>query len=227
METNLATQLEPATDDRRLAIQRHGKSLAEKARDFKITDHLSYQAACGILVEIKTRIGEAKDFCRPNIQRWHAGWKGALEDEKVLISPYEEAEKIFKPLIATYTEEQERRRLDIEAKAQAEANRQAEERQISQAAAAETAGHKELANAILETPVQVPTVVVPTATPKAEGISIQTRVDFQIIDPKLIPREFLMVDETKIRRYVAAMGETAAIPGVKVFKKQVVAAGRR
>ena len=52
--------------------------------------------------------------------------------------------------------------------------------------------------------------------------TIQERWDYEIVEPNLIPREYLMPDETKIGRAVRA-GVLAELPGVKIFKRKVTA----
>jgi hypothetical protein len=47
------------------------------------------------------------------------------------------------------------------------------------------------------------------------------------VNEALIPRQYLNVNETKIRGVVRALGASAAIPGVEVFEETSVAAGRR
>lgn len=62
---------------------------------------------------------------------------------------------------------------------------------------------------------------LPPQIPKVVGFRSRTMYDFEILDIDKIPREFLMADEKKIRKYGEAMRETARIPGVRFFPKQV------
>ncbi len=68
-------------------------------------------------------------------------------------------------------------------------------------------------------PVVIPEVVKPTASNNRTVI----RWNFQVVDPAQVPREFLSVDEKKIRSHVTyktKMNETPTIPGVN-FQKHV------
>lgn len=58
--------------------------------------------------------------------------------------------------------------------------------------------------------------IVNTEAPK--GITYREQYTFRIVDEKLLPREFLMPDEKKIREYVAQYGQQHPIPGVVVEK---------
>jgi len=64
-------------------------------------------------------------------------------------------------------------------------------------------------------------VIVQNNTPKVEGVKISYRYDFEIVDENLIPREFLKVDEVKIRKVITALKEEAKIPGIKVIRKKI------
>jgi hypothetical protein len=57
---------------------------------------------------------------------------------------------------------------------------------------------------------------------ETKGISTREDWDFEILNPDLIPRDFLMVDESKIRRYAKAMKADADISGVRFFSKTIV-----
>jgi hypothetical protein len=79
------------------------------------------------------------------------------------------------------------------------------------------------AQAIAEAPPDMPEIA-PVA---AAGIGFGSKWEFNVVDPMLVPREFLMVDEKKIGQYVRAMKETAVIPGVRIFKTTKVIASTR
>jgi hypothetical protein len=55
---------------------------------------------------------------------------------------------------------------------------------------------------------------------------LQERWTFEVVDAKLVPRDFLVVDETKLQKYATANKETAAVPGVRFFQKAQIG-GRR
>lgn len=55
---------------------------------------------------------------------------------------------------------------------------------------------------------------------------VQKRWKFAVTDPTLVPREYLMVDETKIGKVVTALKGDTNIPGVKVYEEATIG-GRR
>lgn len=116
----------------------------------------------------------------------------------------------------------ERERLEAEARAAAEAAKAAAAAGDEEAAAAahvqatvlaaEAEVVQHLAPAVVEQPV------------KLAGVSTRTDWDFEITDEAAIPREFLMIDEKKIRAYVKAMKSEAKVAGVRVFARDVISA---
>lgn len=61
-------------------------------------------------------------------------------------------------------------------------------------------------------------MALPAEATKVSGVSFVTKWCFEVNDPDAVPKEFTMPDEVKIRRRVEALGESANIPGVRVWK---------
>lgn len=91
---------------------------------------------------------------------------------------------------------------------------------------AEQCGNKEEAAAIMEAPVQAAPVVIPKAVPKVTGMSIRDNWKFRVTNEKLIPREYLKVDEVKIGQVVRALKSSTNIPGIETYNEGTVS-GRR
>lgn len=62
------------------------------------------------------------------------------------------------------------------------------------------------------------------APPAVQGIETRKMWTFEIENEADIPREFLMVDEQKLRKYAVAMKDTANVKGVRFFEKSIMAA---
>ena len=67
--------------------------------------------------------------------------------------------------------------------------------------------------------------VVQTQAPKVAGVSIPKVWTFEITDEDVIPREYLVVDESRIRRVVTALKGDTKIPGVRVLEQKRISAG--
>lgn len=75
---------------------------------------------------------------------------------------------------------------------------------------------------------QAQTVVAPIIRrdpPKVTGINYREAWKFEVTDVSLVPREYLMVDETKIRKIVQAMKGDTKIAGVRVYSEKQIASG--
>lgn len=130
------------------------------------------------------------------------------------------AKEILDGKITILEGERERLRLAEEAKLREQA-RIKEQKLLEQAEALKAKGKdvqaaaKEEAAASIVTPAVMPTI------PKVEGTYHREEWDIEIIDAKLIPVEYLVVDEQKIKRTVRAMDGKIDIPGVRNFKKRI------
>lgn len=61
------------------------------------------------------------------------------------------------------------------------------------------------------------------ATPKVSGIATRKQWTFEITDASLIPREYLVIDESKIRGVVKALKGATTIPGVRAYETEQIA----
>lgn len=68
--------------------------------------------------------------------------------------------------------------------------------------------------------VEVPAPYVPVA--RAAGTAVRRPWKFEITDPTLIPREYLIPDEKKIGELARSLKEKAAIPGVAFFEDMAI-----
>lgn len=154
-----------------------------------------------------------------------------------LLKPIEDARKYLRA-------ECGRIQRELEAEAAAEARRKADE-----AAAAERARLQAEAEALADTDIEdamdvlqqadeVVPVVVPSKPAVAAGLAYRDNWIPQYVDAKgrpidtpdvrLIPVQYLKVDEVAIRRVVAAMKDRTTIPGVRaVNDRKPVGTGRR
>jgi len=171
---------------------------------------------------LREKIGETFD---PIIDKAHKAHKEAIAQKKKTEAPLVEAEKIIKPKMGKYREQQERER-QAEIRRQEEIVRKAmEEQQIQDAVEAEMSGNKEEAEAILNDdliPVPAPKVEKPM---KPDGIAFRENWTFEIVDANKIPRNYLIPNEKLIGSTVRLMKDKVAaektIPGIRVSMEKV------
>lgn len=127
---------------------------------------------------------------------------------------------MIKQKMAAWQDEQERLRREEEERQRIEAKKKADDEALRQAEMAEAEGKPEAAAAILEAPVYVAPVVVAPTTPKASTV-IRKMWTFRVVNAALVPRQYLIVDESALRKQAAATGNALAVPGVEFYQKPV------
>lgn len=207
------------------------KSLAliARAQAVKIRNQADYEGAAYFLREIKTSQDEVKKTFAESKALSDKAHKAICAAEKKHLDPRLQAEAILKEEMRVYLRAEdlkikaEQERLRREAQEKADADRRAaikkqEEDRIRMAQELEARGQVEKANEVLEAPIYVapavPQVIPVLQKPTAAGIAPKKKLTFRVNDENLVPREFLSVDESKIRKYIAYKGDEAVIAGV-------------
>ena len=208
-------------------ITERALTVPDQARAVEIRSNEDYVKAGEILLVIKDLRKQIDETFDPIIKKAHEAHKEAVAQKKKVDAPLVEAEGIIKPRIAAWNAEQERIRREEEARLREQARKEEEERRLQEAILAEQNGQTEAAEEIMAAPVQPPPVVVPKTVPKVSGVSMVKQWKFRVVNPALIPREYMVPDETKIGGVVRALKDQAHIPGVEVYSVESVSAGRR
>lgn len=149
---------------------------------------------------------------------------------KEVSQPYSNVMDVLRKRVAAYRAEEKRRveREAAEAKqAAAKAAREEAMRRACEEKAQQLAelGHKSAAAAMdqraEEHAARIPAVrtVAPSAVPSGP-VSVRRKWSFRVVDPALVPREYLAVDERAIRQAVTA-GGVRSIPGVDIFEDSI------
>jgi hypothetical protein len=221
--------------------EQHAFSALEIAKTYQIDNQEMAEMAADELVSIKSKQKELdeqrKAFTRPLDEKK----KEIMALFEPAVTLLKDAETVLKGAINAWGEA-ERNRLAIERKAQQEIllRQQMEAEQAAQkardeAAAASKAGDEAKAGELIlaasakesEAEAVQYAALARVEPAKLSGISERMDWDFEVIDPASIPREYLVVDESKIRRVVKALGAASNIAGVRVFQKPVVSVRAR
>jgi len=228
-------------------LQTQGSAIVAESKTYAmIRDDEHRDAAMTFGVRVKRMRELVADLFDDPVAQAHKLHKSLCSRRKTLDDPLDEAERAVKRGIGGY---EQRKRDEIEAirrKEMEEARRQAElaeiERQkaiddarksaedarLKQAEELEAQGKHDLANRVMEAPVMVqapPPVQVhePVAvTPKYEppvGASVRKTWKYRIVDPNMIPREYLVPNETLIGGIARTMKEKASIPGIEFYSE--------
>ncbi len=216
--------------------------LTIRSQALEVIDAASYETAGEFLRGLKGYEQNVRDLLDEAIQQAHATHKTLTGKRKVLLDPAKAAEKLVKVKMATWVRAEEAKAAEAariaEAAAQAEAKRQAEEEQLAAAAEAEANGDLAEAEAILceePTPAPVAPIAPKPAAPKVSGVSIRKVWKAQVTDllelvkavaAGTAPITLLKADPAALNSYAKSWKEQAALPGVRVWADDVVAAGR-
>lgn len=249
--------IDPAKDI--VTLQGDAGKMMKLADAYEIDCNETYELAGRDLQSIKARI-KAVDEQRKAITR------PLDEAKKSVMALFEapttflaKAEALLKDKMLAYSEEQERRRQELQAKVEADARKE-RERLAAEAAAARAKADEEARKlreqaeaarvagdaakaAKLESKAdsrvvaadekaadiehQAATVIAPVVNvqaPQVKGVSTREEWDFEYTDKSLLPRAYLIEDDKTIRATVKASKGATSIPGIRVFRRQVLAA---
>jgi len=211
-----------------IEIEQESNELLLKAENYKITNQETYEEAGAYLkscMELKKKI---QKFFEPTIEAFkrakataEQGRKEEVERMNEYISPVESAVITVRNKCKYYEDEKERlAREEAERLRKIEEEKAEKERQrlLEQA---EKEKNKEKAELILNKAVEVRAENIERVRPevkKVTNLGIVRRWRWRIVDEKVIPREFLKVDEVKINKYVVEQKDKSSIMGVEVYK---------
>ena len=155
------------------------------------------------------------------IRAAHQLHKKAVARKAKYYSPVEDGVKFVKDLLERFDRDLEEKRQAEERRLREIARKEEEERRLREAIEAEANGEKDIGEAILEEPIYVPPIIIEKEVPKVSGIVFREIWDFEIVDEKLIPFEYLQPNMIKIGSVVRSLKSTTNIPGIRAFSRRV------
>lgn len=202
-------------------VEAKAMSIVDQAKAVKVVDIESYRYAGELWKGIGDMIKEVKATFDPICEAAHKAHKAATAKRASFLDPLESVYRSVKRLMSDYDAEQERIRRAEEERLREIARKEEEERRLREAIALEESGQEEIAAAVMEAPIRVPPVVLPKTTPKFDGGPIfRTVWKYRIVNPSLIPREYMMPDQVKIGGVVRSLKDQCRIPGIEVYKER-------
>jgi hypothetical protein len=218
-------------------LERRAATLADEARDLVIADRQTYDLAAVRLRGVVSLRIEIVDHHADMKRQSYAAWQAVIAGEKKLLTPVEEAERIYKARIGAY--EMEQRRIEAEAREKAEAEARAlaaqqREREIEEAEAA--GADAEEITALCAEPLPVVVHEPPPSTfTRAAGISTAnawkgectslTQLVRAIADGKA-NIGLVMANDSALNALARSTRGTLQVPGVRFFNQPAVRARR-
>lgn len=199
--------------------------LVAVAQSFAVRSAEQYSTAGEELTRIKSAQKRLEALRKSMTQPLDATKKAIMDFFRGPETKLAQAESGIKRAMIGYSDEQDRLRREEQRRAD-EAARKERERIEAQAARAAASGKTEKAELLQERASSVVAPVIQREAPKVTGVNMRDVWKFAIENEAIIPRQFLAVDDAKIRKHVANMKGDTQIPGVRVYcEKQMAATG--
>lgn len=206
-----------------------------KANSFKILNQEDYATAVDFGKSIKRLIEQVDETFKKPIDLAHQAHKSMCAARNKHLNPLTEAIEIMRRVTGSWVQEQRKIADAAAAKAREEANAEAErimrtdlekktKERLAQAVELEALGFTQEADSVINTPIAAAPVVAQVAytapaVAKVEGVSARKKFEFEITDKAILPEEYKLADEVKIRKMVNALGADCKIAGVRIFEK--------
>ena len=201
--------------------------MVTRAESIAIINQKQYEDANGCLIAIKGKIKEL-DSLRKSITRPIDEGKKRIMD---LFSPHmgklETARTALTRAMMAWDDEQERKRRELQAKLQREAEEKArkeQERLQARAQKWEGKGNADKAEALREQAEEVVPDPVPVVLeiPKVQGRSYRDNWKAVVEDVNQVPREYMIPDQKALDKIMQATKGTLKIPGVRAVNDRVL-----
>ena len=206
------------------ALTTQTDQLVAHAQTFIVKNAEQYSSAGEELTRIKATQKRLETIRKGMTQPLDAAKKAIMDFFRGPEAKLSQAESGIKRAMIGYSDEQDRLRREEQRKADERARKE-RERLEAQAAAAAASGKAGRAEQLQERAATVVAPVIHREAPKVTGVNMRDVWKFAIEDEAQIPRAFLAVDESKIRKHVANMKGDTQIPGVRVYCEKQMAAG--
>lgn len=207
--------------NREVELQKKANTTLEKIDHLKIENLETYRFAESYIVEIKEFKKQVNGFLDPIIKATNEAHKMAVAKKKSLLEPVEEKEELCLSKMRTYQIEQERKAQEAIAKAKEEEDRLRKEQEaamLETAIKAEEAGKPpEIVDAIANHVIPIHVAPEIENLPDYDKRTFKDKFDYKVVNFDLIPREFLKVDESKVKAQIKVTKGKTNIPGIAVF----------
>ena len=209
-------------------IEKHGAAVevfTRNAETLEVKNDFDLQAAAAVVKAVRDMAAHLETERKALVKPFNEGVKNINSRAKAITEPLTKARQVIEGKMLAYQNEkreaEERRQRAEEEKRRKEE----EERKLAEAEAAEAAGDKEAAEEILEDAVKPPPPP-PVRAPVRETVrgaagptvGVRHTWTFQVVNPELVPQEFLVVNEALIRK--AIRGGAREIKGIRIYQER-------
>lgn len=195
-------------------LEKVSSDIVIRAKKLKVVDQKTLDVANLFLNHAKETLKQAVGFFAPAISKAHEAHKEMIKAQKVITDPLSLAVSTVNGMIRSYVMEAERKAREAEEKrkfeeevyfAQLEEKRKTGDKKGEKKALAKV---EELHEESLKLKVK----------PELVGSHVTRRWKFRVIDLSVVPRQYLVLDETRIQRMVTQMKAETSIPGIEAYE---------
>ena len=194
-----------------------------------ISNQGDYDSAATILKAVKSRYKEIDEQRKEITKPLDAAKKAVMELFNSPLKALEKAESFIKSRMIDYTSEQEKKAREEQARLQKLADAEAvKQKKIldEKIARAEASGKVEKAEELqaqkeMVVPIAAPIIAPQIDTPK--GVSYRDKWTAQVIDINLVPREYMVANQSALDKVAGATKGTIQIAGVKFNCEKILA----
>ena len=203
--------------------------LFAKTQQLIIDSQEKYETASVILKDVKARAVELDKQLKAITTPLDTAKKAVMDLFRKPLEMLEDAERTIKRSMIEYTEIQEAKAREEQARLQKLADEKAErERKKIEAkiARAEASGKTEKVESLQEQKEAIETIVVPTVqieTPKVQGVSLKLQYKAVVEDFNLLPNEYKLPNQSALNKVANATKGSIKIPGVKFISEKILA----
>lgn len=210
-----------------LEHERKVRVLAEEGAE--VTDALSLQRVEARLVDVAGHRRDVEGWFKPLKDFAYRLHRMVCDRESAVLKPLVAFESSAKGNAQAFRRDEEQKRRAEEQRLQELARREEQARLEREAALLEQRGEKELAEQVLEQALAapVPVIVISSTLEETKGISYRANWKWRPIGGdtpenrarcvKLVPRDYLALDDKKLNAYAKAHGASARIPGIEFY----------
>jgi hypothetical protein len=216
--------LDPAQDPQVKELTAQTETLLEVGSNYRVANAGDYQVAGIELQRVKGAQKRLDDLRKSMTKPLDAAKKAIMDFFRTPEDKLARAESGIKRAMIGYQSEQDRKRREEQARVD-EAARKERERLAAQAQKAAASGKVERAEQLEQRASAVVAPVISREPPKVIGVQTREVWKFEVTNPDLVPRQFLSVDDSKIRKVVGALKGDTKIDGVRIWSERAIAAG--
>jgi hypothetical protein len=214
---------------RELATEHERKVQLLAGEQAVVDDAASFTRVGELLIEVAAHRKDVEGWFRPVKEFAFRLHRMICDRESDVLKPLTVFERTAKDNAQAWQRQQERIRREEELRLQEEARRAEQERLAREAEVLAQRGEPELADHVLEQALHAPAPVIalPRTVPDVKGMSFRALWKWRPIGGdtpeararalKLVPREFLKLDEVKLNAYAKAHGASARLPGIEFY----------